>query len=90
MRTKTHVTQQYTIGKSCLLARIKIGTPALSGLLAVLVSSIFASSSRSMSQESTTKIIPSVHLVREEKSRRDPTYGGSTGEKQKGGVKEKG
>ena len=50
-------------GRSCLLARIKMGTPALSGLLAVLVSSIFASSSRSASQESTTKIIPSVHRV---------------------------
>lgn len=40
-----------------------MGTPALSGLLAVFVSSIFASSSLSASQESTTKIIPSVHLV---------------------------
>ena len=50
-------------GKSCLLASISTGTPALSGLLAVRVSSILASSNLSPSQESTTNIMPSVQRV---------------------------
>lgn len=50
-------------GKSCLLANINTGTPWLSGALAVLISSILASSIRSTSTESNTKTMPSVHLV---------------------------
>lgn len=51
------------IGKSCLFANINRGVPWLSGLFAVRMSSIFASSIRSKSHESTTNMIPSVHLV---------------------------
>lgn len=50
-------------GKSCLFANISTGVPWLSGHLAVLISSILASSILSKSTESTTYMIPSVHLV---------------------------
>ncbi|TNN46144.1 hypothetical protein EYF80_043649 [Liparis tanakae] len=49
--------------KSCLLATTSRGTPWFSEVLAILWSSVLASSMRSASTESTTKTMPSVHRV---------------------------
>ena len=50
-------------GRSCLLASTRIGTLYLSVSLAIFNNSSLASSNLSLSHESTTKIIASVHLV---------------------------
>ncbi len=49
--------------KSCLLATTSRGTPWFSEVLAILWSSVLASSMRSASTESTTNMMPSVHRV---------------------------